>query len=75
MAYILATALPRSKIDMMNPEVAAVVIERRLHRPRNGMPAAWRRPTAARRHPLAAVVKRVFALPRAVARLVTLPIR
>eukprot|EP01031_Cornospumella_fuschlensis_P038059 gene38059-46242_t len=36
-----------SEVDEMEPQIAAVVIERKLGRPSNGMPASWRRPEAA----------------------------
>lgn len=34
------------EIDVIEPQIAAVVIERRLSRPANGMPSSWRRPDA-----------------------------
>ena len=36
------------EVDSMEPSIAAVVIERRLIRPSNGMPLSWQRPPAAR---------------------------
>ena len=32
-----------SEVDMMEPQIASVVIERGLTRPARGMPASWRR--------------------------------
>lgn len=31
------------EVDLMEPQIASVVIERNLSRPSNGMPASWRR--------------------------------